>query len=470
MEKMISQKLQMYSAEKKQLALHSLLALLLYVWAVSIVWAQSNAPDKVYTLGELYTMALREDVALKAAEKNKEANLLNAPIARADLLPQLTWSYSYTRFLDQTIVGSSFGVDSGSADFDDYGSDSWQLSLRQTLFNMPQILDLKQSHSEAAVAELSYENSKQDLILRLSEIYFAVLSAKNRLDVARSEKEAFAEQRKQAQQNFEIGRTAIVDIRSASAAYDLAVADEIAAKNQLQTRLNKIATVVGMQVRHLMGLGEKISVKTPVPNDVEQWVTKALNNNLEILTQQVRTNIADREINRQRAKHLPSLNLVATRNDSDIRGGPSPREYDDLQLGVELHFELFGGGRTYYQTKQAIEQSSESSYRLEQIKREVEHNTRQYYTQVMTEVLRIRALAEAILSAETALQSNQEGFDAGKRTSSDVLLALRDLYQVQFEYKEAKHSYLLNTLRLKKAVGHLTQEDINQVDRRLVEK
>ncbi|MGU9977872.1 MAG: TolC family outer membrane protein [Candidatus Oxydemutatoraceae bacterium WSBS_2016_MAG_OTU14] len=443
---------------------------MLCIFASTTLYAQNNPLDKIYNLGELYTRALQEDATLKGAEKDKEANLLNEPIARADLLPQLHLSYSYNRFLDQTITGQSFGVTGGGQSFEDYSTNNWQISLRQTLFNVPQILAFTQSRSATTAAELDYEQAKQDLILRLSEAYFAVLSAHNALAVADSEKAAFARQREQAEQNFEAGRTAITDIRSAVAAYDVATADEINAQNDLRVRLHQLTKIVNFDVKHLMQFDEQKNPLAPVPSDAEQWIGKALQNNVSILAEQIRNNIAKSEINRQRSKHLPSLDLLASRSDADIRGGPSPREYDDLQLGVELRFELFGGGRSYYQTKQAIEKADQNTYKLEQLRRDIKNNTREYYLNVVSGVAYIKALKEAVLSAQTAWESNQEGFEAGTRTSSDVLIALKDFHRTVFDYREAQHNYILNTLRLKRVVGNLTQQDIDWVDNQLTIK
>ena len=424
---------------------------------MSIAPALGAAPG----LAELYEKALKNDAVFHAREARYQAESLAPGIARAPLLPQISLTARRERVVDEEIRGTSFG---GQGNFA-YDAERFGVNLTQTLFNLGNYIALKQSKSQAERAEVELEAARQDLILRLAEAYFGVLIAEETLKFARAEKEAVGRQLEQAQERFAVGLASISDVQETKASYDLAEAEEIRAENLLQNAFHALAVITDYDAPALQHLTEDLPVANPEPNDVEAWVARALSQNLDLLAQQITTNVAEQEIRLQRAGHYPSLDLFASqsRNESK-RGAPAERDVESYTVGVELNVPIFSGQGTRYRTKQAAELHRESLEQLKGVQRETKRAAREAYLNVVASVSRVKALSQAEESAETALDASRAGLRVGTRTSVDVLLALKDLFRIRRDYADVRYEYLLNTLRLKKVAGMLAERDVRQLD------
>ena len=450
------------------------LAVALFIFGIALCHSVQAQSGPAHNLSSLYNIALDSDQQLQAAKEAFNAVRIGRSVARSDLLPQINLRISRNRIIRQRIRGDFFqgmpSVNGGRSDenssgkFDNYNTHDLRLDLSQTLFNMDRFIAFSQSESETEAAQLEYQSAQQGLILRLSEAYFKALSSESSLKFARSEKEAYARQHKQSKERFNVGLVPIADVRETQAAYDIAVANEIAAVNNLRNALYAITTIVNVDVYKLMQVGDNLTIYPPIPEDIDQWVEKALMGNLDLLAKNIRVNIARQEIRRQRSGHLPIVNLVASHNTEDTLGGPAPRDYEDEQVGVELSIPLLSGGRTYYQTKQATRRHQQEVHELQKMKREITTSAREAYLNIVTAINRTQALAQAIRSAQTAVAATQAGFDVGTRTSTDVLLALSDLFRAEYDYAESRHTYILNMLRLKRIVGALAAADVNRIN------
>lgn len=450
---------------------------LLLLCLPSSAWSQTN--ERALGLLDLYQTAKGSDARLRAAEAGYQAALMNRPIARASLLPQINFSATHNRWNDQKISGAFFRGDANERNNDnpgrksdrfDYGSSQWSLSLSQTLFNVQQYIRFKKSRSESEQAELRYAVEQQGLIVRLAESYFAVLTSEKTVEFATAEKDAVNQQLQQARERFEVGLAAITDVKEAEAAYDLSLAEEIEALNELDNKRYALAVIVNYDVERIFPLEQALSIRNPEPQNLEAWVRTALNNNLELLVEQMELNLARQSVREQSAGYFPTLDLFAERSSDDVRGGPSPRESYETIYGVKFSAPLFSGGSTYYQTRKADQAYRQAVENLELKRRETKRAVRQSYLDVLSSVKRAEALARAQESAEVSLQSNRAGFDVGTRTSVDVLLALRELFRARLNYESLRHEYVVNSLKLKQVSGSLSETDLVEINNWLDEQ
>lgn len=421
-------------------------------------------------LAQLYNIALDSDPQYHAQRAAQAARKTARPIARAQLLPQLTASAGTDRIAKQKFRGRAFGVGEEGGNEFTYSERGYALSLNQSLYNRERLLQLRRSRSEDELAEVLLRAARQDLIVRLAEAYFAALYAQSDLEFARREKEAVAKQREQASERFALGLTPITDAKEAEAAHDLAVAEEIAAANRLDNALNALEAILGQRPAALAPMSQTFAPAPPAPDTVEHWVDAAVAGNLGLLAQRISVNMAMTDVHIERAAHFPTLDLRASKSQDEARGGPSRRTVDDARVGVALSLPLFSGGATYYRTRRAEAEHRELLERLETEHREVRRASREAYFNVITSISRVAALARAEDSARQALASNREGFAVGTRTSVEVLLALKDLFGARRDHTQTRHEYILGTLRLKRAVGSLSDADVADVERFLARR
>lgn len=418
--------------------------------------------DKSFSesLLDVYSIAKSQDTELLEAEANYQANSLARPIARSALLPQINL---FAETSDNSIEtkGNTFGINSAEAD---YNSNGYQLQLTQSLYNRGFYVQLRQAKNTVAKARVQLDESVQNLIIRVAEAYFDVLGAQDDLRFATSEKEAIGRQLEQAEKLFEVGLAPITDVKEAQSSYDASVAREIDAQNFLELQLDTLAVITGERLTHLEPLSGDVELIRPVPNNVDEWIENALNQNLALLINEYDTEIAKQRISLEQSRHLPTLDIVGTYGDFDTGGITGSREQKESRIGIELNFPIFEGGNTYYSTKESQYLYRAALQAHERIKRETIRDTRNAFHNVVSGISRVNALARAVESAEIAAKASQAGFEVGTRTSVDVLLTVRGVYQAQRDHAESRYNFILDTLRLKRSAGILSSEDLQQID------
>lgn len=409
-------------------------------------------------LMDAYKQALESDPQLRAAEAARGALGEAGPQSLARLLPTLNLSASTTD--NSTEVSKSNFIPNSSQDFNSHG---YNLTLTQPVYHHDYWVGLRQADATVAQAEADYAAAQQDLIIRVSAAYFNVLAALDSLEFARAEKDATARQLDQAKQRFEVGLIAITDVHEAQAQYDLTVAQEITAANLLANSREALQEITGQYDEALQVLNAEIPLLDPQPNNIDEWVKQARAENLSLRAAEFSATAAKEEINRQRAGHYPTLDIVATRSNS-LSHSTTGSETDADTLALQLNVPLFAGGAVNSKTREAAFRSEEARQRLEQSRRSVKRQTRDAYLGVIAGISRVKALKQAVISNDKALEATQAGFEVGTRTIVDVLLSQRELFRAQRDYSRSRYDYLLNTLRLKQAAGSLALTDVEAIN------
>ena len=448
--------------------------------AIVVVTLGVAGPVQADSLLEVYQQALQSDPRIQEAEARRMAALESEPQARSLLLPQIDFDGSFTK---SDSSGSSIFEDaSGLPVAIDTKTDSettqYGFTLRQTLFRWDQIVGLRRADKIVAKAEADREAAQQDLVIRVGQNYFDVLAAEDRLTSTHANRQAIARQLEQAKQRFEVGLIAITDVQESQAAHDQAVADEIAAKRSLATARNFLREITGEYVAELSAPGDDLPLRTPEPDSEVDWVDMALAQNLALVSSRLDEQLARDEISFRRNGYYPSIDLFATTGESDIEadrivgGTSSIADSDGTRdtIGIQFNIPIFKGGSNRSRVKEAVYLHSASRQQLLRVTRETERQTRDAYLGVLSEKSRVEALDQAVQSSTTALEATQAGFEVGTRTIVDVLDSQFALYRAITLFYQARYDYLMNYLRLKQAAGDLKIEDLEAIDRWLVDR
>lgn len=404
-------------------------------------------------LRTVYNMALKSDPTLKSALASLKATRTGKPQARALFLPNVSISANTTW---NELTGSS------NARFNSHGH---TLSITQPLFNYSFIIQYRQADISSKKAMTEYEAAKQSLIVRVAEAYFGVLSARDALRFARAEKLATKRQLQQAKKRFEVGLIAITDVHEAQATYDQTVAREIAAINALDSAREALQEITGHFVKHLKGLGKTMPMLAPQPANLKQWTDIADRQNLQLRAARYNTELAQQGIRLQRAGHMPTLDIVASRSKSIANGGISgPSNTDSDAIGLQFKLPLFSGGAVAARTREAAYLYQQARHQTEVQRRATLRQARDAYRGVVAGISQVSALNQATISSQSALKATRAGFDVGTRTIVDVLNAQREMFRARQNYARARYDYILNLLRLKQAAGTLAVSDLDLIN------
>ncbi len=454
-----------------------------WIRAVLVLTAALAAPWAVHaaSLLEIYQQALQSDPRIHEAEALRLAALEAEPQARGVLLPQVSFAGDWTK---SDFSGTSVGEDS-AGNFGTFMSETesevtrWQFNLRQTLFRWDQIVGLRRADKLVAKAEALREAAQQDLIVRVAQRYFDVLAAEDQLTSIHADRQAIARQLEQAKQRFEVGLIAITAVQESQAAYDQAVANEIAAKRQLATAREFLREITGAYVSNLSAPGDEFPLATPNPANEASWVELALDQNLTLIASRLDERLARDEISFRRNGYYPSIELIASSGESDTDADRSvnqspffPADSDGRgdSIAIQFTLPLFAGGTTSSRVREAVYLHRASREQLQRVTRETERQSRDAYLGVLSEISRVNALNQAVESSRTALEATQAGFEVGTRTIVDVLNSQFALYLAITNYYQSRYNYILNVLRLKQAAGTLQIQDLEDIDRHLSER
>jgi len=436
------------------------------------------APAWAVDLVGVHDLAFKNDPRLRAAELRREAVGENKAIARANLLPQLGGSAAMTLGNRDIKLPKTDIPDFPSKIESDIDTVNYRLDLRQSLYDRANYEALDVARGQISQAEAIYQVAYQDFLLRVAQRYFLVLTLTDGVTSAEAEEKAFQRQYEQAEQRFEVGLTAVTDVHEARASYDNARARAIVARNDLADAKEALRELTGQYFEQYDALQEVLPLVEPDPNNAEGWVDLALQNNPSVLSSRAALEVAEATVRLARSGHLPTLDLIGSLNRTDdnkykytdlITGGQltGSTTTDTSQIQLALNVPIYQGSRVTAQTRQAGYLMDATGQDLDDVQRGVVRQTQTAYRAVIAGIQEVEAFEQAKISAESALEATQAGFEVGTRTIVDVLIAEQRKYQAQRDNSVARHAYIIRHLQLKSVAGLLNEEDLRVVNQLL---
>ncbi|EDK27123.1 outer membrane channel protein TolC [Vibrio sp. ED004] len=410
------------------------------------------------TLAEVYDQAKQNDPQLLRSAAQRDAAFEAVTSSRSDLLPQinLTANYDINRGDRDTS-----GVGSSSIDNNTWGA---AIGFSQELYQRSSWITLDTAEKTARQADSAYAAEQQALILRTATAYFDVLRAQDNLEFVRAEKAAVARQLEQTKQRFEVGLSAITDVHDAQAQYDGVLADEVLAENDLTNSYEGLREITGQEHSNLSILDTDRFSASKSSESATALVEQAEQKNLSLLAARISQDVAKDNISLASSGHLPSLTLDGSYALADQSNSSQDYDQDNLNIGLNLVVPLYTGGNTTSLTKQAEYNYVAASEDLEATYRSVVKDVRAFNNNISASIGALRAYEQSVVSAQSALEATEAGFDVGTRTIVDVLDSTRRLYDANKNLSDARYNYILSVLQLRQAVGTLSEQDIVDVN------
>jgi len=437
-----------------------------------LIFSLSSAPVGAADLLQIYREALANDATYASARATRDAGLENLPQGLAQILPTV----NATGFAQNNNVDIQFreiaGVPAAPESKRQGSTSGFTVTLTQPLFNWQNFQVYREAGFKAAQAEALFGQATQDLIVRVAQAYFDVLASQDSLAFIQGQKVAIAEQLAQAKRNFEVGTATITDTHEAQARFDLATSQEIAAQSDLEIKKRTLQQIVGKYPEQLTPLKANIELSPPKPNAMEDWASAASTQGYPVRAQEAVVEVAVREIERVRAGHLPTLNLVGNAGVSNSGLSTtatvnSASDTTNLNIGLQLAIPLYSGGNVSSLVRQSVANRDKAQQDLESARRTAALTARQSFLGVTNGRAQVKALEAALVSSRSALDSNKLGYEVGVRINIDVLNAQQQVFSTLRDLSRARYDTILNGLRLKSASGTLTDGDVEEINRLL---
>jgi outer membrane protein len=434
---------------------------------VLAVLVMAGAGAQAADLLAVYRDALTYDAQFSAAKAQLDAGREKLPQGRAGLLPTIGFSANTVWNRDSLNIDSTPPMNT----YFKYNTNGWAVQLTQPLFRWQNWRGYTQSELAVAQAEAQFLQARYDVIVRVAQAYFDVLLAQETLAVTQSQKAAIGEQLESAKRNFEVGTATIVDTNEAQARYDLARAQEIAADSDLTVKRQVLRSIIGKEPELLKGLKAGVKIAPPQPDDIGKWAETAEGGNAVVQQAQAGLEIASQEVDKQRAGHYPTLDLVASRSRNSQTGGlfggtalPAGADMNATTVGLQLAIPIFSGGYTSSKDREAVALREKALSDLENARRQAALAARQAYLGVTSGLAQVSAYEAAVVSSQASLDSNKLGYEVGVRINIDVLNAQSQLYDTRQKLMKARLDTLVAELKLKSAAGNLAEEDLQAIN------
>jgi outer membrane protein len=419
--------------------------------------AASALPAQAQSLTTLYDAARSYDATYQSAQYQFDATLAKGAQSKAGVLPTVGLSAGANVSNQQLDPGSTRNYDTQSA----------TLSASQPLFRPANWATYQQGNKQAAIAQAQLLAAEQDLLVRVSQAYFDVLAATDNLEFVKSQKTAVAEQLASAKRNFEVGTSTITDTREAQARYDLVVAQEIAAENDLQVKSIALQQLVGVPTAAPKPLAAPAVLNPLQPADVEQWVRDSETKHPSIQQQVVALDIAKLETEKAQAGHLPTVDLTGsytTANNNGSSTSISNSRSNVGTVGITMNLPLFAGFSVQNRLKETLALEEKARTDLQATQRTVAQSTRTAYFGVQSGLAQVKALEAAEASSQSALDANKLGYQVGVRINIDVLNSQSQLFDTKAKLAKARYDVLVGGLKLRQANGTLQAGDLQAVN------
>ncbi|HEX5806555.1 MAG TPA: TolC family outer membrane protein [Macromonas sp.] len=422
--------------------------------------AMLAAPAQAQSLQELFEGARAYDAAFSAAKLQFDASQAKAAQAKAGILPSVGVSAGVSR----TNADSNYDpIDKTSS------SSNVTLAANQPLYRPANRIAVEQAEQSLEVAQALLDSAEQDLIVRMAQAYFDVLGAQDSVTFVQAQKKAVAEQLAAAKRNFEVGTATITDTREAQARFDLVVAQEIAAENDVRVKRLALDQLVGKTGTAPWKLATAAALPALDPMAVEPWVERAENGHPGVRQASAGLAIAQLETQKAQAGHLPTLDAVAqyqvARNPNT--SSSIPRDYlhnNNATIGLQFNLPLFAGYAIQNRVRETVALEEKARADLDAAKRGTAQATRAAFFGVVSGLGQVKALEAAEASSQSALDANQLGYQVGVRINIDVLNAQSQLYQTKASLAKARYDVLVGGLRLKQASGVLKSGDLQPIN------
>lgn len=430
--------------------------------ALALAAALTAGTAGAANLGELYAHALQADAQYAAAKATAVALREKSVQGRAGIGPTVNLAGSVKQMRETTTAFTLYG--------NDHDTSQLAITATQPLYRKANWAAYEQGELQAQLADYQLKLAEQDLMLRVARGYFDVLQAQDALAAIGAQKEAFAQQLAQAKRALEVGTAPITDVNEAQARHDLTVAQEIAARNELEVKQRTLEKIIDRELPPLARLAEESPIDVIEAARLKELIDRAPEDSLQVASGLLNERVARQEVTRQEASGLPTADLVVGYNETHNGNYPTSGSNTVRQasIGIEVGFPIYQGGAQTSRVREALANVDRAHQEVLNARRQARLDARQAYLGVSSGSALHQALRQAMTSSETQVKSTRRGFEVGVRTRVDVLNAEQQLYATRKDLAASRYQTLVAGLQLKAAAGVLGEADLRMLDRLLV--
>jgi len=422
------------------------------------VFIAAEADDGRFNLSQTIEAALKANLGLQRSKDEIDAATATRSARATEFFPTLNARYGYIKRDNPTT--QALGTQSGQVvdvlvnPEDEYNfvtSFSQPIFTGFALYNQYKIADLGLD-----IAEFTEKLTRQDVILDAKNAYFLILKAQKLMDVADETVKQIAAQKDVAENMYQVGMSPLNDLLQSQVQLANAKQALITAKNNLDLTKSQFNTLLRRQVNSPVSVVDILDF-TPWVQSIENCLSQAKNNRLEIEVSDLEIQIAEKDYKLSQRDFYPSVNLVGTwtkrGTDWDVDGGEGISDKDFWDIRATATWDFWQWGRTRYGAKEKLSRLSQAKLRKEQVLDNIDLEVKQAYLKVQESQKNITTIEKAIEQAKENLRITEERYKEQVSTTTDVLVAQTLLTETMTNYYNALYDFKIAKAILYRGLG-----------------
>jgi TolC family type I secretion outer membrane protein len=415
------------------------------------IFAQQIPQKKVLTIDECIKIALKNNYLVRSSYEEHRVAEGDVVIARANFLPSIYTYSGWTRYHEEIPFWPEGRLPYRSRDSYNYG-----LGLQQSIFKGGfNWANYGYAKAREKAAKATYDLSQQTITLKIKEDCYAVLKAKELLDVQTDAVKRSEEQMNMAKARYDLGSASMSDYLKAKVQLGNDNLALITAENSLKLAQANLNNDLGMDLDPPVHVAAELEYQKLEVN-IDHIIEERLEKHSQIQKAKAQVNQAKSGIGMARSALLPSISFSGTYSWSDGRTPESWNEWkinDSWRIGVNVSLDIFDGFQNIanIQKGQAYLKSAEEN--LKQEKRNLELEIKQTYRAVKEAEQKIEVTQEALKAAEQDLKLTQEKYNLGAASMLELLDADVSFKTAKNNEVNALYDYNLAVASFEKAIG-----------------
>ncbi|WP_458774777.1 TolC family outer membrane protein [Desulforhopalus sp. 52FAK] len=426
--------------------------------AISTIWFMLLLALTVPTslgamsLDEVVQLALENDARLRAEKYTAQARNADGWQAVAGYGPVVTGYGEYMKNREALYPDEPAELEDRVAN---YYEQELSIELKQPIIDLEKASVALRGMTEIDMAKLEQKKATEDLLLRVHERYYTVLSNRQNLALAKRESKALLDQLDTTKEKLELGFGTITDQYNAEARYRLSIANEISQKTELENARKALEEIINRELTEEI---EDLPVTFKIPElhlTLHEWHDIARSNNSDLGLQRLQSKVAQFTYHAAKSRFLPALVFFAnyTENDPDNGVFGYGEERRETEVGVRLEMNLLAGGQDTAATIAASKRAKAAKEQVESSDRAVNRSVASLWDSIQNTKNLIDAYKLAVSANKLAMESTQDSYDEGAKVLLDVLNAQREYFSSLGEYNTTRYEYMTLLEKFRQVVG-----------------
>ena len=351
----------------------------------------------------------------------------------------------------------------------DYTSETASLKITQPLLRLYFFDELNKANSKIDKSRINVNNFKKDLLIKSTDLYFTLINLKNNYRANFIKTEMMSKKLDNAKKLYQNGYITNIELNRYKNSFSLADVELEISHNQLELAKQDVYMFTGKDILEIHNLNHMIGI--PISNyDIESLTSTAMVTFDNIKIAMLNVDISKNEIESNKSKHFPTIDLTATYDYSDVRGGArfgvTTRESNTV--GLTLNFPIYQGG---YQNSKI----SEAKYKYQNAKLNLDQLRRSVRRDINDKINTHNLLKKVILVKRDKYNDSNEnyktmisGYKKGIYSDIDLKESEYNLIIAKNELISSTLEYMSTDLSIKKYSSELSIRHIEDINKMLV--